>query len=255
MTCPNCQEQMEYVSLDNQSILHCSNCGCSFFDENGINRITPASAQKLAEDKKSDEISGTEKNCPKDQGTLKSFQSNAIPTDVSLLKCTTCNGIFIYPEDLIHFKKAQGIKVEFFKVWNMPIPSLKAILVLSFFAVVSISLFTGLMYQQKSISQSQASGLIKGNIYISTDDAKRLLFVNFKTDSSLSAEIEFIDKTTKTIIKKTLSKSILPSDKKTALFSLTTGDINLTHEIYYKIILANNNGKKIELQEKRLEIK
>lgn len=248
MLCPNCGETIEYVSLDNQNVLHCRNCGSSFFEENGINRITTESAQKLFEDKKNDEISGNEKQCPKDQTPLVLVQDDeVVPSDVALLKCRKCKGIFTYPEDLLLFKKAQNAKIEYVRAWHIPLPSVRTVLVLSFLAVISFSLFVSLSsFQQKSITQSQAKDLIK-KVTVSTSG--HYLFITFQTSLLLTSQIVFMDRTTNTKITKTIS------EKPTRLHHLSTGDVKLDDEIYYSIILKDDRGNKVTLPEKKLELK
>lgn len=246
MLCPNCSQTMDYVNLDNQSILHCNNCGCSFFDENGINRISKLSAQKLAKDKKNSEISGKEKLCPRDKTVLVAIQDESIPQDVSLLRCSKCNGIFAYPDDLIFFKKAQSAKINFLKIWKMPIPSLKTVLVFSFLGIISLSLIAGFnSIQKKQINKSQAQDLIN-KINISTSGP--YLFISFRTGIPLYSEIVFEDKTTG---KKTV-KSV--SEKPNTLHYITTGDINLKNEVFYKIILIDEVGEKTETTKQKLDL-
>src|SRR4030067_1508449 len=109
MFCPNCLEKMNDDVADGQMILHCQNCGGTFFLDNGINRISLLSAQKLAFDKKINEIFSHDKSCPKDQTMLKPIQSEEnIPPNTTLLKCETCNGIFAFPNDLVIFTKAHA---------------------------------------------------------------------------------------------------------------------------------------------------
>ncbi len=246
MLCPNCSQTMDYVSLDNQSILHCNNCGCSFFNENAINRISKLSAQKLANDKKSSEISGKEKLCPRDKTVLVAIQDKSIPQDVSLLRCPKCNGILAYPDDLIFFKKAQNAKIDYLKIWKLPIPSLKTVLVFSFLGIISLSLIAGFSsIQNKQINKSQAQDLIN-KVNISTSGP--YLFISFRTSLPLYSEIVFEDKTTG-------KKTVKPvSEKPNTLHYITTGDINLKNEVFYKIILIDEVGEKTETTKQKLDI-
>lgn len=248
MLCPNCNQTIDYINLDSQHILHCHNCGASFFEENAINRISIKSAELLADDKLTDEVFGNAKNCPKDKTKLNLIENNeTMPQDVTLLRCPSCRGIFSYPDDLLRFKKAQDVKIEFFKLWNKPLPSLRTVLVLSFVAIMSftvISRFSTFLNQMSR--QSQATDLIK-KIYISKSD--RYLFISFKTDTQFRSEIIFTDITTGGKIMKTISNN------PTNLHYLTTGDVNLDNEVFYQLILINDKGKIIKTDSKKLEIK
>lgn len=238
MTCPNCTHLMNYVNLDKQNILHCANCGTSFFEENGINRISQASAEKLALDKKIEEIEGHEKLCPLDHLRLTPLSEGVLPEGVVILKCKRCQGVLIFPDDLLNFKKAQAAKIEFFKAWAKPLPSLRTVLVISFTAVVLGSVFyqfnTFFKYYSAS---SQASNLIKK---ISISKSGRYLLIFFKTQTPFQSKVIFQDLTTNSQIEKIINQT--PSK----IHQLTTGDLNLEDEILYQIVLTDSKGKEIK---------
>ncbi len=246
MLCPNCNEPMHFVSLDNQIVRHCSNCGASFFEENGINRITKESADRLFQDRVTSIIIGREKLCPKDQTPLSQMTTQeSIPDTVLLFRCDKCQGVFSYAEDLVNFKKAQTVKVDYFQIWNKPLPSLKSVLVFSFLAFFSmITILTGIS-NNKNVSKTQAKDLV-GKITISSSN--RYLFIAFTTSSPVKSEIKFINKS-----KGTSFTQVINSQAKT-VHSLTTDKINLNEKYNYQITLTDEEGKKIITEEKFLEL-
>ncbi|PIV37302.1 hypothetical protein COS31_05435 [Candidatus Roizmanbacteria bacterium CG02_land_8_20_14_3_00_36_15] len=248
MTCPNCGRPMNYVNLELQSIFHCSHCGASFFEENGINRISYTSAEKLAADRKTDEISGAEKLCPHDHLALHPLEKlEAVPETVILLTCDRCHGIFIYPDDLLALKKAQAAKIEFFKAWTKPLPSLKTVLVISLTVfVLGTAVFQSSHFFNNFSSQTQASDLIK-KVYFSK--SSRYLLVFFQTKTVFRSQIIFFDKTANLKIEKTVSGQ--PSKD----HQLTTAEFNLDHELWYQIILINNEGEGKKTEMKKLILK
>lgn len=248
MSCPNCNTEMSVVNLDNQILLHCDNCGGSFFEENGINRITQDSAFQLSQDKKSDEVSGQEKKCPKDQTLLSVVENNeSIPDTVTLLKCKICKGIFVFPEDLVLFKKAQDVKLNYFKTWGIPLPSLRAIVVLSFVAFISAAAFSRfLLYQNRSLGQTQARDLIK---QVSFSKSGRYGFISFKTTLPLLSKIVITD----TITGQVFTKQI--STKPTLLHYITLTDIPFTDPLTYHVVLVDEKGKEVRTEERKLEVK
>ncbi|MEI6533332.1 MAG: zf-TFIIB domain-containing protein [Candidatus Roizmanbacteria bacterium] len=248
MFCPNCAQEMQSRVYDYQYILHCSNCGASFFEENGINRITLETAKKLDEEKNGNFILGNHKLCPKDDNPLVMLTNDeAIPQNVSLFRCNQCNGIFGYPEDLVKFKEAQKAKIEFFRVWQMPLPSLKSVMVMGIMAVVTVSLFTSFIsYNLKQTTSSQASDIIK-NIYISQSD--RYVFISFKTSQKYKSKITFYNTTTNQSFTKNISEIL------TDVHSITTTAVNLNGTIDYQIILIKENGQEIQLEKHKLEEK
>lgn len=252
MLCPNCSQPINLVTADNQTILHCSNCGGSFFEENGINRITVATAQILAEDKKTDEVSGAEKKCPKDQSILKPISTNLnqsqlisspLPPDVTLLGCRQCAGIFAYPDDLIKFKQAQVAKIEYFKLWNIPLPSLKSVAIFAVAGLIFTAIFANYTFFQKGLAPTSASNLIK-KVYFSRSN--HYLFIFFKTETPFASKIIFEDKTENSIITKIISNELKTTHQ------LTTGNLNLDNEIYYQIVLTDERGKEIKTEKKKM---
>jgi DNA-directed RNA polymerase subunit M/transcription elongation factor TFIIS len=245
MFCPNCNQPLHYVNADQQHVLHCGNCGASFFEENAVNRISLATAEKLYSDRQTDEISGAEKKCPHDQMVLKLIaESQAIPENVTLFRCDRCHGVFAYGEDLVKFKNAQNIKVSYFKTWNKPLASLATVLVLSLVLLLTVSIIN--TSSQPNIQTTQAREL-NNKVYFSISG--RYLFIYFKTQTPFRSEIEFIDPATKETIRKTISREL------NTLHQLTTGDLDVNKPYSYKIILTDVKGRTFESGIKPLEIK
>jgi len=241
---------MNVVNYDNQPILHCSNCGGSFFEENGINRISQETASFLSLEKQTDDISAQEKKCPKDQSVLKPILTDStdqpFPSDVTLLQCSTCKGIYVFPEDLMTFKKAQDIKVNYFKIWGMPLPSLRSVVVLSFVAFISATVFFRfLLYQNGFLGQTQARDLIK---QISFSKSGRYGFISFKTTLPLRSSIVITNAKTGATITKQISA------KPAVLHYITITHILFTDPLTYHIVLVDEKGKEVKTEERKLEI-
>ncbi len=247
MSCPNCGQELRAYHLDNQSVFHCRNCGGTFFDENGVNRISLRSSVQLAADRKNDEISGDQKRCPKDGNRLLAILNDeAIPHEVTLLRCQSCRGIFVYPEDLVRFKKAQGAKVDYYKMWQTPLSSLRTVIVLTFIMVISAGLyFTYNTIQNNTARRLQAADQIKN---MSITVSGRFLFMTFQTATAVRSQIILNDKT----INKKIVKNIADKPTKTHVF--TTTELNLADEITYQIVLYSQNGTTIKTPARKLVI-
>jgi hypothetical protein len=238
---------MNLLTLDNQSILHCSDCGGSFFEENGINRISEFSAKKLAEDRKTDVILGVSKLCPKDKSPLLAIMDNtAIPPNVTLLRCSQCHGVFSYADDLLKFKEAQAVKTNYFKVWQLPLPSLKEVLVLMFIAAAFLStVYSFGLFTHRASRETQAQDLIKK---VNISYTSPYLFISFRTTTPATSVIVFRNLSRKTVVTKTLSSTF------STLHFLSTGDINPEDEVYFQIICLNEKGQEIKTEERRLSL-
>jgi len=232
-------------SFDNQNILHCSFCQGNFFEENGINRISLKTTKKLTNNKKTNYISNRTKHCPKDHHQLNLINNDpAIPKSVDLFQCPECQGVFTFPDDLLYFKKAQKVKIDFYKIWHKPLPALKSVILISFLAISSFSILIGLSsIQQSQLTQSQADEISK-NIYISTSN--HYLFISFKTKIPLRSVVVFINHKTEKIISKTISK------KPKKLHYATIDQIPFDGEWKYQIILYDKNNQAIKTPIKKL---
>lgn len=250
MPCPNCGENLNTRLVDNQAILYCLNCGGCFFEENGINRISLRSAEKLASEVKNilNKQSAYPKNlCPKDNSPLAAINNeDTVPTNLNLLRCPQCHGIFTLPHDLVAFKKAQKAKVNYFKLWNIPTPSISALLVFNFILVMTIAIISGALLNQRSIGTiQQAKDLITS---VTASKSGRYLFVYFKTSQPLRSDIIFFDATLNTTVRKNVS------EKPAVTHQLTTGDIALEDIIYYQIVLIDKNGRETMIERVRLTL-
>lgn len=245
MQCPNCSQTMEVLNCDNEIILHCKTCGSSFFDLGGIKHITAGSARRLADDAQGHYVLGNEKLCPKDHTLLiQKIDDPAVPQNTVILECSTCHGVFAYPDDLLKYK---GIKdptpISPLSMKLLPAP--KTIFMLGLFAVFSLGIFMNYGAISRSLSlNSKADEMIK-KVYTASDSQKHYLFFDFTTENAVTSQIKFTDRTTgKEIVKDV-------SSKPQKVHHLTTTELDLTHNLFYQIILSGNNPG----AERKLELK
>ncbi|MBI3620107.1 zf-TFIIB domain-containing protein [Candidatus Roizmanbacteria bacterium] len=248
MSCPNCHTTFQSLTVDNQPVFHCQNCGATFFEENGINRIKTENAFRLAEDKKTDEISAEDKRCPKDGMVLKILKDHpAVPAPVTLLQCQTCHGIFAYPDDLTNFKKAQDAKVNFLTLWRIPFASIASVLVFLFVAVISVSLFSKSFFLEKqNFTTTKADEVIKQILVTSSG---RYLFFSFKTDAAFRAKAVFYNINNGTVTEKAVSLT----PKK--IHTLTVSDLSSSETYQYEIVIIDSTGKEVHSKIMPLTIK
>lgn len=207
MLCPNCSDKLASYYLDHQEVMHCDNCGGSFFRNNAINRITIKSAKYLR--KKQDNIlSQGPKICPIDKVEMKIItNSSAVPTGCILFECHKCTGVWSYFNDLVQFKKAQNAKIAYFKLWQIPLPSIKSVLLVSLFAVMSLTLFSqASSFLNTNLQKAKASDLINN---ISISQANSDILVTFRSQIPLTTTITLIDTNSGTKSEFIVSKEFL----------------------------------------------
>lgn len=234
--------------IDDQAILHCENCGGTYFAENGINRISLATSERLAEDKNLSQVTIlSEKRCPKDRTTLTPLRSQeTIPPDVTLLQCHRCKGVFVGANDLVLFKEAIGAKIDYFKLWGIPLPSVRAVAILSVLLFVAVGSFTAFsLWQQQNVTSIQAKDLVR-NLYITSSN--HYLIISFRTAVPMKSKVIFTDKTTGQTVEKEIRSE--PTD----YHILTTGDLDLQDELYYQLVLTDSKGSVTKTEVKRLDV-
>ncbi len=245
MSCPNCHESMKEVVSDNQKILHCGNCGASFFEVNGINRTSSQVAFQLAEDKVTDEVSAEAKKCPHDGLPLSPIaNSQALPPGVTLLQCSSCRGVLAFPDDLVNFKKAQDAKVNFFHFWKIPLSSIASVMVLSFFGIISLSVFTKMFFLDRgNFTATKADEIVK-NILVTR--SSRYLFISFKSTVPVLTKIIFVNRATGE------SQTLIVSSIPKTIHTLTTTELNLDNKYSYQIVATDSTGQELKSKENPL---
>ncbi len=173
-------------------LLHCRNCGVTYFEENELNRITLKQAQLLAKDKKKEYSDLENTQCPFDHHMFALLQGESIPQYIQIYKCNKCMRVLISSRNLSLFKKAQASKISYFKNWQIPLPSLQAVLVFSFMAIVSLTVISGLTgYMQQNAPKTQAS-VVYSNLSIKQYNEKNSII--FSTNTPVISRIIFYNK-------------------------------------------------------------
>jgi DNA-directed RNA polymerase subunit M/transcription elongation factor TFIIS len=235
MLCPNCGQQMNVRNVDNEIVLHCSTCGSSFFDKNGINKITQNSARMLTEEAQGQYVLGNQKICPKDKSVLLEKIDASLPKNTILLECPSCEGIFAYPDDLLKYKgvkAAQPLASGAFKL----LPAPKSLFMLASFAVLSLAV----LLNSGNFSSTTRAEKVIGKVYLST--AGSLLSVSFKTEVSETATIIFYDEK-----RVETGRYIISSEAKTIHVGTIRG-FDRSRDVFYAIQFSKTSTPIAEVQ-------
>ena len=247
MPCPACRETMRSIDLENQEILHCANCGATFFEDNGINRIDILKARDLAKERYNNNVVMPQKPvCPRDETELKLVSgTEAIPTTVRLYMCHTCQGVLASAEDLEKFKRAQLAKLDYFKSWNMPLGSVRSVLAMGLLVLLSGSIYwTYNTVSKEATIRSEAEGLIN-NIDVSYNG--RYMFVAFKTKTAVRASLVIDNKTTNNV-------TVVPISAGTqTLHTVTIARPSTNETVLYRVRLEDRDGRVVDT--KAIELK
>lgn len=94
--------------------------------------------------------------CPICQELLTVYHGQNVPSNVAVWKCPNNHGYFFPEAELFAFKKAQETKLAYFKLWNIPLPSVASILLVSIVGIVTLGVIAGnLSQRQTTILQAQ----------------------------------------------------------------------------------------------------
>ncbi len=222
MLCPNCSQQMNVRNVDNEIVLHCSTCGSSFFDKNGIDKITVSSARLLTEESQGQYVLGNQKICPKDKSMLLEKIDPQLPKNTILLECPSCEGIFAYPDDLLKYKgiKApQPLASGAFKL----LPAPKSLFMLASFAVLTVAV----LLNTGSFSTNTRAEKVVGKVYLSTSGS--LLSVSFKSGVTETSTIIFYD-----LNRKETGRYVISSEPKTVHVGTIRG-FDKNRDAFYSI--------------------
>lgn len=220
LLCPNCNHNLTplVVKPDPSSSLeldHCYYCGGVWFDHYEINRLHYEQAKKLLTQGKTNDTKMFDGKgmCPRD-GTKLAFQNGeSIPPDVGVLKCSQCGGNFVSHKDLISLKKAQKIKLDYFKTWHIPVPALSSVLIPAIvFTIATAGVFLTVRNVQKTKeARIRAEEIINTpTIIVSTENS---VLINFSTSIPVTASIAY--KEEGTIEPHTIPVSLEPTQNHT----------------------------------------
>lgn len=165
----------------------CPACRGYWMDSFAANFIKP---DNLKETKTS---AGTSTyHCPVCSKELTRSRGDNIPDDVLIFDCPGHHGYFFPAGQLAAFKKAQKTKIEYHKLWNIPMPNVASILLGSFLLLLlsgSLALtFRGM--QQKQTIQSQARQILTDHVvYKAADHTTILIAATTAADAALTVRI------------------------------------------------------------------
>lgn len=202
--CPNCNHGLTPLtvatdSLGKMEIEHCYFCGGVWFDHYLINRFSTHEAIYLSRMASKEDLLKTKgsNKCPRDTTPLTQIRGESVPPDTTVLSCPTCGGNFVTKSDLLTLKKAQKIKIDYFKTWKIPLPALSAVLIPSLFLFIATA---GVFLTVRNVQKAQearikAKELIGVPVVVVSE--RNTVLVSFSTSAPTTASIVYKSKSEK----------------------------------------------------------
>jgi len=136
MNCPDCQSILQVINIPivekniKITIVSCLQCGGFLLDSIAVNNLTYSMVEKLAKPNNNNFSTSfvEDKICPSCKGKLKIMREESIPQEVTVFTCDSCFNKWFPSGQLLKFKKAQEIKLAYYKEWKIPLKSIFAIL-------------------------------------------------------------------------------------------------------------------------------
>lgn len=134
MLCPECNRPLLPVTINSDTLSmvldYCAHCGSVWSDPGEVNFLELKDLSPLIRllPDKPIHMSLPQHVCPRDRHQLVHFQGESIPAHMDIFRCPKCTGIWFPHSTLFAFKKAQDAKLNYFKLWNIPLSSIYAIL-------------------------------------------------------------------------------------------------------------------------------
>lgn len=124
--------------------------------------------------------------CPVCQEPLRLYHGENVPAQVRAWRCPNGDGYFFPEVELFAFKKAQEAKLEYFKLWNIPLPSVASILLVSIAGIVTLGLVTTyLQYQSRQTTLIEAREIVRfQQAFVSDSSATIAVSTTVPTDAT-----------------------------------------------------------------------
>ena len=196
LSCPNCDRILVPLNVDTTSggqvsIDQCAFCGGFWFDHYEINRVPLAKILTLSKADSHIQTANIPHNneCPKDHIYLKELRTEGVPPDVIIMQCPQCLGNFVSQKDLYRLKKAQKIKIDYFKAWKIPLNSITSVLIpLIVLFIITSGLFTTVInFRRNQSNRIKAQEIIaRPQVYKAGENS---VLISFTTNIPVTSSI------------------------------------------------------------------
>lgn len=163
--------------------------------------------------------------CPVCQKPLIRETGENIPDTVVIYRCVDNHGYFFPTAQLAAFKKAQTAKINYFKVWNIPLPGVASVLLAGLLVLVVAGggYFALTNIQNRQVTTSQASQVLTGRReVIDAETRSALIIATTSTDATVTLHIPAMGNL----------QAVMPSsDRRTHAYQLN--DVSAGAHTYY----------------------
>jgi len=220
---------IEIQTVDGQdaTVEECLNCGGHLLAPVLGNFISTNTAKNIDSIiPKSNSVPTHAPVCTHCQQTMSSIKDDSVPKTVTVFSCPNNHGDFFPKNQLLQFKKAQDAKINFHKLWGIPIKSAFAVLVPVMVIFTAITVIPNVL---RSMSTSQETRVTASEILtppLITPITSTQVLISFSTRQPAKTNIRFTAG-----LKTTFNVSV--TEDNNHLLSL----VNLTPATTYKYVI------------------
>jgi len=251
LSCPDCNHSLITKKVRTHSggkieIDQCPFCAGIWFDHFEANQVPLAEIKKLSSQKslkppKSPISSFGEGKCPHCLVPLVPLESESVPKHLNVFSCPQCRGNWFSQKNLFKFKQAQKAKINYFKLWQLPLPSVFSVLLpLLILTILTLSIPVTLINLQDKAQREEirikASEIIIKPTVINLNPSS--VIITWATTQPVIAKIKYW---TEALSPKTLTVSPQPATNHTIeLKNLTPNTF-----YFYQLLLTDTTGRQI----------
>lgn len=134
MLCPVCSDPLAEKAIPTKgggvlNLQACQTCGGIWTDHGVANRLTPKQAEAVASHlKNTPGMKLTDPVCTRCGLAMKKINIASVPPDVTAYACPNCQANWFPAGELSRLRKAQWLKLEYLKAFNIPFASFSSVL-------------------------------------------------------------------------------------------------------------------------------
>lgn len=202
--CPTCgnalsKKEIRTVGAGSVQVDYCGNCGGIFFDQGEVNRLSKHLTDDLIHETASHAhhaYGEGSNNCPRCGASLRRFFGESVPDDVHVLRCPDCRGTWFDTENLTQFKDAQEAKINYYRTWKLPLPSLSAVMipVALLITLAGVTLITAQQVKQSTTTQTRAREIFTTPTVIVGSDNTSVTIIFTTTEPARTDLVFWYDK-------------------------------------------------------------
>lgn len=246
MTCPQCSENLsnlEIITTDGtpKNIEECLNCGGHFLEGYLVNFISTETAHNIDSVlPKKKNLSNTEPKCHHCGQIMFAIKDgDSIPLAVTVYNCPNGHGDFFPKGQLLLFKKAQDAKINYHKLWGIPLKTVFAVVIPLFVIFTSVTVLPSVVKELNKNQETRvnASEIVTPPLITPLSDSQVL--ISFSTKNNVTTSLIFTSGLTKTVV---------VSQKPSTNHLVSIENLPPSTIFKYRIVI-DLNGKKIQTSE------